>query len=89
MIPKFALVNGVDTGKTAGKEVMILQLEQIALNYSKTPEGEKAREMLKYLKSEITLQKTDENGIKMPENTMCAFELMCMCKLSVYKFLIR
>ena len=29
---------------------MILQLEQIVLNYAKTPEGVKAKELLKYLK---------------------------------------
>jgi hypothetical protein len=37
-----------NSGKSSGKEVMILQLEQIALNYSKTPEGIKAKEMLNY-----------------------------------------
>jgi hypothetical protein len=42
------------SGKSSGKEVMILQLEQIALNYSKTPEGIKAKEMLNYLKSDLS-----------------------------------
>ncbi|WP_143093376.1 type IX secretion system periplasmic lipoprotein PorW/SprE [Halpernia frigidisoli] len=62
LVPKFALLNAFDTGKTSGKEIMILQLEQIALNYSKTSEGLKAKEMLKYLKSDITIEKTDDNG---------------------------
>lgn len=58
LLPKFALLNAFNTGKSAGKEVMILQLEQIALNYPKTTEGEKAAEMLKYLKSDLTLEQT-------------------------------
>lgn len=36
LVPKFSLLNAFNAGKTAGKEVMILQLEQIALNYDKT-----------------------------------------------------
>ncbi len=62
LVPKFALLNAFNAGKTAGKEIMILQLEQIALNYAKTPEGEKAKQMLKYLKSELTIEKTDDEG---------------------------
>ena len=34
LVPKFALLNAFNSGKTAGKEIMILQLEQIALNLS-------------------------------------------------------
>ncbi|MGS0747967.1 hypothetical protein [Halpernia sp. GG3] len=49
---------------------MILQLEQIALNYSKTAEGEKAKDMLKYLKSEISVEKTDVTGQKVIENNL-------------------
>ena len=62
LVPKFTLLNAFNTGKTAGKEIMILQLEQIALNYAKTPEGIKAKEMLKYLKSDLTIEQTDEQG---------------------------
>lgn len=51
LIPKFYLLQAYNTGKTAGKEIMILQLNQIALNYPKTEEGQKAKEMLQYLKS--------------------------------------
>lgn len=69
LVPKLYLLNAFNTGKTSGKEVMILQLEQIALNYGKTPEGEKAREMLNYLKSELTFQATDNKGNVMPQNT--------------------
>ena len=62
LIPKFYLLNAYNAGKTAGKEIMILQLEQIALNYAKTPEGKKAKELLKFLKSDVKLEFTDENG---------------------------
>ena len=62
LVPKFALLDAFNTGKIAGKEIMILQLEQIALNYAKTPEGLKAKEMLKYLKSELGIEMTDETG---------------------------
>ena len=65
LIPKFALLNAFNSGKIAGKEIMILQLEQIALNYARTVEGEKAKEMLKYLKSDITIENTDEHGNKL------------------------
>jgi tetratricopeptide (TPR) repeat protein len=68
LIPKFTLLNAFNTGKTSGKEIMILQLEQTALNYSKTAEGEKAKEMLKHLKSDITVEKMDGNGEKVQEN---------------------
>lgn len=69
LAPKFALLNAYNTGKTAGKEIMILQLEQIALNYAKTNEGQKATELLKYLKSDLksdlktdTVKDTVENN---------------------------
>lgn len=62
LVPKFTLLNAYNTGKTAGKEIMILQLEQLALNYKNTAEGEKARNLLNYLKSDITIENTDING---------------------------
>ena len=62
LVPKFSLLNAMIAGKTSGKEVMILQLEQIALNYENSAEGEKAREMLKWLKSDLKMQMTDEKG---------------------------
>lgn len=62
LVPKFALLNAFIAGKTSGKEVMILQLEQIALNYENTPEGQKAKEMLNWLKSDLKVQMTDEKG---------------------------
>ncbi len=62
LVPKFSLLNAFNTGKVAGKEIMILQLEQIALNYGKTLEGEKAKEMLKFLKSELEMEMTDSQG---------------------------
>nr|WP_314494512.1 tetratricopeptide repeat protein [uncultured Chryseobacterium sp.] len=62
LVPKLYLLNAFNAGKSSGKEVMILQLEQIVLNYGKTPEGEKAKEMLNYMKSEIAFQSTDNKG---------------------------
>lgn len=69
LIPKFALLDAFNTGKTAGKEIMILQLEQIALNYGKTPEGLKAKQMLQYLKSDLQVEMTDDSGKKVSAKT--------------------
>ena len=66
LVPKLYLLNAFNSGKSSGKEVMILQLEQIALNYSKTPEGIKAKEMLNYLKSDLAFQATDNKGNTLP-----------------------
>jgi len=68
LVPKLYLLNAFNAGKSSGKEVMILQLEQIALNYSKTPEGEKAKEMLNYLRSDLGFQATDNKGNTVPQN---------------------
>lgn len=62
LIPKFSLLQAFNTGKTAGKEIMILQLEQLMLNYPKTPEGIKAKQMLNYLKSDLKVEQFDANG---------------------------
>jgi hypothetical protein len=62
LVPKLTLLNALLSGKLAGKEVMILQLEQIVLNYAKTPEGLKAKEMLNYLKSDLKMNLTDQHG---------------------------
>lgn len=62
LIPKFTLLQAFNTGKTAGKEIMILQLEQLMLNYPKTPEGIKAKEMLQFLKSDLKVEQLDANG---------------------------
>lgn len=62
LVPKFTLLNAFNTGKTAGKEIMILQLEQLALSYPKTSEGIKAAQMLQYLKSDLQMVPTDEAG---------------------------
>ncbi|WP_313099758.1 tetratricopeptide repeat protein [Epilithonimonas sp.] len=62
LVPKFYLLNAYNSGKTAGKEIMILQLEQIALNYGNTPEGKKAKDLLKFLKSDVKMELTDESG---------------------------
>ncbi|MDQ0592234.1 tetratricopeptide (TPR) repeat protein [Chryseobacterium ginsenosidimutans] len=68
LVPKLYLLNAFNSGKSSGKEVMILQLEQIVLNYAKTPEGEKAKEMLNYLKSDLSFQATDNKGNAIPQN---------------------
>lgn len=68
LVPKLYLLNAFNSGKSSGKEVMILQLEQIALNYGKTPEDEKAKEMLNYLKSDLSFQATDNRGNSIPQN---------------------
>ncbi|UJF30848.1 hypothetical protein L0B70_05575 [Kaistella sp. 97-N-M2] len=70
LVPKFALLNAFNSGKIAGKEIMILQLEQIALNYARTVEGEKAADMLKYLKSDLAIETTDANGNKTEMNNI-------------------
>ena len=71
LVPKFSLLNAFNSGKIAGKEIMILQLEQIALNYARTVEGQKAIDMLKYLKSDLVLETTNQEGNKLnntPQN---------------------
>ncbi|MBE4950514.1 tetratricopeptide repeat protein [Chryseobacterium culicis] len=67
LVPKLYLLNAFNAGKSSGKEVMILQLEQIALNYAKTPEGIRAKEMLNYLKSDLSFQATDSKGNTIPQ----------------------
>ncbi len=62
LVPKFFLLRAFNTGKTLGKEIMILQLEQISLNYAKTAEGEKAKEMLSYLESDLVVENVDTQG---------------------------
>lgn len=67
LVPKLYLLNAFNAGKSSGKEVMILQLEQVVLNYAKTPEGAKAKEMLNYLKSDLSFQATDNRGNGIPQ----------------------
>ncbi|MEC5394154.1 type IX secretion system periplasmic lipoprotein PorW/SprE [Bergeyella sp. RCAD1439] len=77
LVPKFYLLNAFNAGKTAGKEIMILQLQQIALNYPKTPEGVKATEILRYMKSDLdevsdggkTTLKQPEKKVETPTET--------------------
>lgn len=70
LVPKFYLLNAYNSGKTAGKEVMILQLEQIALNYGNTPEGKKAKDLLKFLKSDVKMELTDESGNTISQSSL-------------------
>lgn len=46
LMPKFALLNAMNSGKMHGKEVLLLQLEQIVLNYERSAEAERAKEMI-------------------------------------------
>lgn len=68
LVPKLYLLNAFNAGKTAGKEVMILQLEQIVLNYAITPEGIKAKQILKHLKSDVEMDLTDDQGNVIQKN---------------------
>lgn len=74
LVPKFTLLQAFNTVKTAGKEVMILQLEQLMLNYAKTPEGIKAKEMLQYLKSDLKVEQFDANGNPIPQGNQSSVE---------------
>lgn len=69
LIPKFTLLQAFNTAKTAGKEIMIIQLEQVMLNYPKTPEGIKAKEMLQFLKSDLKVEQLDANGNPINKST--------------------
>ena len=69
LIPKFTLLQAFNTAKTAGKEIMILQLEQLMLNYPKTLEGIKAKEMLQFLKSDLKVEQLDANGNPINKST--------------------
>ena len=69
LIPKFTLLQAFNTAKTTGKEIMILQLEQLMLNYPKTPEGIKAKEMLQFLKSDLKVEQLDVNGNPINKST--------------------
>ena len=68
LVPKLSLLNALLAGKLSGKEVMILQLEQIVLNYAKSDEGKKAKELLNYFKSDLKMQMTDNKGNAVPQN---------------------
>ena len=70
LVPKFLLLQAFNTGKTAGKEVMILQLEQLMLNFGKTPEGLKASEMLKTIKSDLKPELFDNTGAASSMNAL-------------------
>jgi tetratricopeptide repeat protein len=49
LIPKFELLNAFIIGRSEGKEKMISSLQQIVLNYERTNEGKKAKEILDFL----------------------------------------
>ncbi|MHA3046822.1 type IX secretion system periplasmic lipoprotein PorW/SprE [Riemerella anatipestifer] len=66
LVPKLSLLNAFNTGKTMGKEIMILQLQQISLNYEKLPEGEKAKQMLAYLSSDLKTPITEQSKTAQP-----------------------
>lgn len=70
LIPKFELLNAFITGKTHGKEIMLLQLQQIVFNYENTLEGIRAKEILTRLKSELSkpIQEKNNNIEQNPTN---------------------
>lgn len=72
LVPKFSLLGAYIAGKLNGREVMILQLEQIVLNYEKTLEGERAKEILKNLKTSTQKQETTLPS-KVPPNANVQF----------------
>lgn len=74
LIPKFTLLDAFNSGKLFGREMMILQLEQIALNYEKNPEGEKAKQMLKYLKGEKEIKSSPSKEDEKQSNEFVAVE---------------
>lgn len=76
LVPKFTLLNAFNAGKLSGKEILILQLEQVALNYARTPEGVKAKEMLKYLKSDLIIDAKDDTGNSINAKAMITSPLM-------------
>ena len=49
LIPKFELLNAFIIGRSESKEKMISSLQQIVLNYERTNEGKKAKEILDFL----------------------------------------
>lgn len=61
LVPKFELLNAFITGKTIGKEVMALQLQQIVFNYEKTKEGHKAKEILEFLNKDEKSETKNKN----------------------------
>ena len=52
LIPKYELLHAYITGKTAGKEAMTAELEQIAFIHPKKDEEKKAKEILAILKGD-------------------------------------
>lgn len=68
LVPKFLLLKALNTGKTQGKEVMILQLEQLMLNYNQTPEGKRAAKILSSIKSDLKVEQFDAKGSPIPQN---------------------
>lgn len=64
LVPKFELLKAFIMGKTVGKEVMILQLQQIALSYETTNEGIRAKQILDKLTSDLD---NENNGVAEPQ----------------------
>jgi len=75
LIPKFELLNAFIIGRSESKEKMISSLQQIVLNYERTNEGKKAKEILDFLvpskkkEADETKNKDTENKEQNPETT--------------------
>ena len=73
LIPKFELLNAFIIGRSESKEKMISSLQQIVLNYERTNEGKKAKEILDFLvpskkkEADETKNKDTENKEQNPE----------------------
>ena len=73
LIPKFELLNAFIIGRSESKEKMISSLQQIVLNYERTNEGKKAKEILDFLVPSKK-KETDETKNKDTENKEQASE---------------
>jgi len=75
LIPKFELLNAFIIGRSESKEKMISSLQQIVLNYERTNEGKKAKEILDFLvPSKKKEEKTTDTENKEIENKEQASE---------------
>lgn len=68
LIPKFELLNAFIIGRSESKEKMISSLQQIVLNYERTNEGKKAKEILDFLVPPKKEEKTTDTENEDTEN---------------------
>ena len=68
LIPKYELLHAYITGKTAGKEAMTAELEQIAFIHPKKDEEKKAKEILAILKGDSKEEKSADSEKNIEES---------------------